>query len=96
MRRHITVDIVTSRLSEKGRTISSIIGLLFMAVFLGFLTWRIGVLALDSLNISERDSGPLAFPVYIFKALAFFGIFTATLEALRQIVEIVKLEPKTF
>jgi len=88
MGKHITVDIITSRFSENGKRISSLLGLIVSAVFLGFLAWRMGILTFESIAIWERDSGPLPFPVYIFKALALFGIFAATLVTLGQILEL--------
>lgn len=92
--KHITVDIITSRFSEQGKKISFVLGLLFVLVFMSFLTWRMGMLTFESIVIMERESGPLPFPIYIFKALALFGVFAATIEALRQIMKIIRQDEK--
>ena len=87
--RHITVDVITARLPVRWRKACTFLGLLCMSVFLAILFTRMWELVAASLEINERDSGPLAFPVYPFKMFALFGVFAASLEAFRQLFELI-------
>ena len=86
--RHIAVDIVTSRVSEARQRFFLIFSSVLSFMFLSLLSVQMWKLFAASFQIGELDSGPLAFPLYVFKGLAFFGVVAGALEAGRQIVEL--------
>ena len=85
---HIVVDLITNRMPPRLRTACSIFSLLCTLAFLLFLSTRMWGFATGSLVMLERDSGVLMLPVYPFKLLALFGLSAATLEAGRQLLEL--------
>jgi TRAP-type C4-dicarboxylate transport system permease small subunit len=85
---HVSVDLVTARLSGVARTLAAGLAILAAILVLGLITWRAGSSALESIGIVEKSSGFLRFPVYPFKVMMFLGGAIATLEAARQFVRL--------
>jgi TRAP-type C4-dicarboxylate transport system permease small subunit len=86
---HIGVDIVTTKLPPRLQTACKIFGITCTFVFLTFLSTRVWIYAMASLARFERDSGVLMFPAYPFKLLALLGLIGCTLEAGRQLLELI-------
>lgn len=83
--RHIKIDLLADKLPTPLKKFSLIFSNIFIFVFMGFLTWQTGIMAFESLQISERSAGALNFPVYIFKIIAFCGALAATIESFKGI-----------
>lgn len=88
-RGHIIIDLFTQQMSaawaRRSLIVSSIIELLFM-VAMAAAAWALSV---RSLRINESAAGYLDFPLYPGKALVFAGIVLATVELLRQTIQLI-------
>jgi TRAP-type C4-dicarboxylate transport system permease small subunit len=87
-RGHITVDILSSRLTGIWRTASVALALLAAITFFGFIGWRGGIAAWESVLIDERSMGQSSFPIYPGKILLCLGCMIAATEALRQFIHL--------
>ena len=87
-RAHITVDIVSGRLRGRLRRLSDALALLAAVAFFGFVAWRGGLAAWQSILIDERSMGQSPFPIWPGKILLSLGCAIATLESLRQLVRV--------
>jgi len=83
-RAHITVDIVSAKFTGVAKNLSIGIAIVGAILFFGFIAWRSGFAAWDSVMIDERSMGQMSFPVWPGKVLLFAGCAIATLESLRQ------------
>jgi TRAP-type C4-dicarboxylate transport system permease small subunit len=87
-RAHVTVDILTARLTGLARNLSLGLALVAAVAFFGFLAWRSGIAAWESVHIDERSMGASAFPLYPGKIAMCLGCAAALLESLRQLVHL--------
>lgn len=83
---HIKVDILVTRLPERGRNICSAIGYLVTAIFFMFWTQQLWFLARKSWSIGETVQGLLQFPLYPVKIAVFLALAVATVETIRRFV----------
>ena len=84
-RAHVTVDIFSANFRGWVRIGSIGLALVAAVVFFGFLTWRSGIAAWESVAIDERSLGLTRFPVYPGKIALCAGCLIAMLESLRQV-----------
>jgi TRAP-type C4-dicarboxylate transport system permease small subunit len=85
-RAHITVDIISARFRGWAKQGSMGLALLAAILFFGFVAWRGGVAAWQSVLIDERSMGQNPFPIWPGKILLSVGCAIAMLESLRQFV----------
>ncbi len=83
-RAHITVDIFSARFTGHVKQLSIGIAVMGAILFFGFIAWRSGFAAWESVLIDERSMGQVSFPVWPGKVLLCAGCVIAALEALRQ------------
>jgi TRAP-type C4-dicarboxylate transport system permease small subunit len=86
---HIVVDVITVRLPRGMQTACKLFGLVCSFVFLAYLSSRVWGYAITSAANFERDAGVLQFPSFPFKLLALLGLLAITLEAGRQLLELI-------
>jgi TRAP-type C4-dicarboxylate transport system permease small subunit len=86
---HIVVDVITVRLPRGMQTACKLFGLVCSFVFLAYLSSRLWGYAMASAANFERDAGVLQFPAFPFKLLALLGLLAITLEACRQLLELI-------
>jgi TRAP-type C4-dicarboxylate transport system permease small subunit len=87
-RAHITVDIFSAKFTGLAQNLSIGVAIIGAILFFGFVAWRSGFAAWDSVMIDERSMGQISFPVWPGKVLLFAGCVIATLESLRQFVHL--------
>lgn len=87
-RAHITVDIFSSRFAGLARFLSVGLALVAAVLFFGFIAWRGGIAAWESVVIDERSEGLARIPLYPGKLALTLGCIIATLESLRQLVHL--------
>ena len=87
-RAHITVDILSSRFRGWAQTASTILALLAAIIFFGFVAWRGGLAAWESVLIDERSMGQSPFQMWPGKILLCVGCAIAMLESLRQLARL--------
>lgn len=85
-RAHITVDILSANFRGRLKQASLTLALLAAIFFFGFVAWRGGIAAWQSVLIDERSMGQSPFPIWPGKILLSAGCAIATLESLRQLV----------
>jgi TRAP-type C4-dicarboxylate transport system permease small subunit len=83
-RAHITVDIFSAKFTGLAQNLSVGIAVIGAILFFGFIAWRSGFAAWESVLIDERSMGQISFPVWPGKVLLCAGCVIAALEALRQ------------
>lgn len=83
---HIRVDLITSRLGEKGRRRSTRLGHGFSALFYGLLAWQGGLYAWRSISIKEYESGIISFPVYPAKTIMALGLAIMAIVCLKNVI----------
>jgi C4-dicarboxylate transporter DctM subunit len=84
--RHISVDILTSRLPVQ--TVSALTNVTnLIGIFLcGFIAYSFLRLTLVSLSLNELSNSPVKTPLFIPKAGIFFGVCLLTLQLLRETI----------
>lgn len=87
-RAHITVDILSARFRGWAETASLALALLAAILFFGFVGWRGGLAAWESVLIDERSMGQSPFPLWPGKILLCIGCIIAMLESTRQLVRL--------
>jgi TRAP-type C4-dicarboxylate transport system permease small subunit len=85
---HITVDIFSARFTGVARYLSIGLALAAAAFFFGFIAWRGGIAAWESISIDERSEGLTRLPLYPGKMVLTLGCAVAMLESLRQLVHL--------
>ncbi|MEX2616978.1 MAG: TRAP transporter small permease [Alphaproteobacteria bacterium] len=83
-RAHITVDIFSAKFTGLAQRLSIGIAVIGAILFFGFIAWRSGFAAWESVLVDERSMGQISFPVWPGRVLLCTGCIIATLEALRQ------------
>ena len=77
-RRHITIDIVTSRLPNAVTRPLAILATALSLIFYGAMTWQAWKLCAGSWAIREYTSGLVPFPVFPTKTLFALGLTAVT------------------
>ncbi len=95
-RGHVTVDILFNRFT--GRIKAAFTGLALAAAifFFGFLAWRTGIGAFESVAIDERSWGLTRFPIWPSKIAVCAGCSIAMLESLRQFLHLLVGNPDAY
>ena len=87
MRKHIAIDIVSSRLPASFSRPLSVLGALLSLGFYGAMGWQAWRLFADSWKIREQTAGLVKLPVYPTKALFAIALTVVTAIALRHLVQ---------
>jgi TRAP-type C4-dicarboxylate transport system permease small subunit len=87
-RAHITVDILSASFKGWAEAASTALALIAAILFFGFVAWRGGLAAWESVLIDERSMGQSPFPLWPGKILLCIGCIIAMLESLRQLVRL--------
>lgn len=87
-RAHLTVDLVTQRLSPRLRRASEILSLVCTTAVFILLTMQAYALAARSVGVMEDSPGFLTFPVYPFKVVTCLACAATVIEALRQLTRV--------
>ena len=87
-RAHITVDILSARFRGWAEVASTSLALTAAIIIFGFVAWRGGLAAWQSVLIDERSMGQSPFPIWPGKILLCLGCAIAMLESLRQLVRL--------
>jgi len=85
---HVGVDLFVGKFSAWVKVLATALTLAVSLAVFAFLSWRAGVLAIDSFELNEFSSGLLRFPVYPAKVALSAGCGLAALESLRQLVRL--------
>lgn len=83
---HVTVDILTSRLSVRKQAVMNLFGNLFLFVFCGVLFWKGIDFARTSLDLLEPDETPWRAPLYPVKMMLPLGAFLMLLQGLAKCI----------
>jgi TRAP-type C4-dicarboxylate transport system permease small subunit len=86
-RKHIAIDIVSSRFPASFARPLTILAALLSLAFYGAMAWQAWRLFADSWKISEQTAGLVKLPVYPTKALFAAALTVVTAIALRQLVQ---------
>lgn len=81
-RGHISVELITSRLTGSTRIIFDLISYFFSFAFFLLIAWQGWKYGLHSLKVLEYESGLINFPVYPSKLLLALGASMITLQCL--------------
>lgn len=71
---HIRVNLVTGRLPQQGQFVVEGIVLLLASCLVGYATWFMGGLVLESLHYGDVSNGIIPIPLWIPQIVATFGI----------------------
>lgn len=88
-RAHITVDIFSAKFVGLARRLSVGAALVAAVLVFGFIAWRGGIAAWESLAVGERSEGLARIPLYPGKFALTLGCLIAMLESLRQFVHLI-------
>jgi TRAP-type C4-dicarboxylate transport system permease small subunit len=86
---HISVDLLTSRLSKKGQVILEVLGYLLGLILFAFMTWCSILSALEEMA-SHRVTGILLIPIYPFILVVALGSTLLALVLLAQLINTVR------
>lgn len=85
-RGHISVTLLSERLSGKPRAmLDAVVTLLGLTLF-AVITWATGTLAVRSWEIGEYSAGLIAFPIYISRFLVTLGCLFLCLQLLLDLI----------
>lgn len=87
---HIRVNLVTSRLPMKAQFIIEVIALVAAATLIGFATWFMGNLVLESVHFGDVSTGIVPIPLWIPQSIATFGIGLLLVAILHTFVELIQ------
>jgi TRAP-type mannitol/chloroaromatic compound transport system permease small subunit len=83
---HVSMDILHSRFSKRGRAILDVITFILLTVpFLGVLIWKGGAAAWKSVVALEQDSTQWGPPLYPFRIMLPLGAFLFFLETVSKL-----------
>lgn len=71
---HIRVNLVTGRMPERAQVIFEGFVLILSASLVGFATWFIGGMVLESVHYGDVSTGIIPIPLWIPQSMAAFGI----------------------
>lgn len=74
MKKHITISIIASRLTARGKAVLNLVLLLPCFALFGHLSVVYGQLAYKSFITNEKTTGIIEFPLYPLKTVMFLGI----------------------
>ena len=83
---HVRMDVLTSRLSERTRSILDLIAFPFFVLFCGTILWKGWLLGLDSFMLKETSGTAWNAPLYPLKLLVPFGAVLILLQGLTKLV----------
>lgn len=83
--RHITIDLISSRLPKSFTRSLRTLGALLSAAFYGAMTWQACRLLADSWAVREHSTGLVNFPVYWVKALFVIALASVTVIAVANV-----------
>jgi TRAP-type mannitol/chloroaromatic compound transport system permease small subunit len=86
-RRHIAVELFTSRVKGTKKEVLNLISYFLLLIFFFLIAIQGWKFALHSLKILEFQSGPINFPVYPAKSVAAFGLSLMTLQCFADLVD---------
>lgn len=87
---HIRVNLVTGRLPERGQVVIEGFVLLLAGLLIGYATWFMGGLVLESLHYGDVSTGIIPIPLWIPQSLATFGIGLLLVAVLHTFVDLVQ------
>jgi len=87
---HVTIDLLTTRFSEKMKAILHLVASPFFFLFLGLLLWKVISKALISIDAKEVYASVFAPPLYPLRVLIVIGIILLILQAIADFIRDVK------
>ena len=87
---HIRVNLVTTRLPERTQVVAEAIVLLIAASLVGYATWFMGALVLESLHYGDTSPGIIAVPLWIPQLTMVTGLVLLTVALLDTLVQSVR------
>lgn len=84
-RRHVSVEVIASRLSPRKQVVLDLFASVVCFIFTTLLTWKSGEIAWNSYRLGLRSATTLAVPLYLPQALIPLGGFLACLQFLLAI-----------
>jgi TRAP-type C4-dicarboxylate transport system permease small subunit len=87
-RKHIAIDLLTSRMPKSTAVPLAVLGAVLSLAFYGAMAWQSWRLFADSWAIREYTAGLVKFPVFPAKALFAIGITIVTAIAARNVVRV--------
>lgn len=91
---HVNIDILYGRLSSKGQAVLDIITAPIFFLFMGILLWKLGGMALQSVEEGEVMSTILAPPIYPLKILVTIGVLLFLLQGIASLLQSIKVLAK--
>ena len=89
MKKHITVSIITSRLTARGKAVFNLVFLLLSFALFGHLSVVYGQLAYKSFITNEKTTGIIDFPLYPLKTVMFLGIAMLSIQLALDVIRAV-------
>ena len=83
---HVSVDVITSMLSARGRAIIDVVTSAFFFLGIGVMLWQTAVAAWASLLSREAYTSIFMTPIYPFKMLMIVGVFLLLLQGIAKFI----------
>ncbi len=87
---HIRVNLVTGRLPERGQVMIEGFVLVLASCLIGYATWFMGGLVIESLHYGDVSTGIIPIPLWIPQSVAAFGIGLLLVAVLHAFVDLVQ------
>jgi TRAP-type C4-dicarboxylate transport system permease small subunit len=90
---HIRVNLLVSRLPQRGQWIAEIVALVLGAAITGYATWYAVLLLAESLHYGDTSSGIVAIPLWIPQCTMVAGLGLLTIALLDTLVGSLRRRP---
>ncbi|RPE71982.1 TRAP-type C4-dicarboxylate transport system permease small subunit [Pacificibacter maritimus] len=87
---HIRVNLVSSRMPQNVQFVLEGFVLLLAIALLGFLTWFMGALVLESFHYNDVSSGIIPVPLWMPQSIAAFGSFLLLVSVVHTFVDLIR------
>ncbi len=84
---HVNIDLLYGRLSTKQQAWLDLITSPIFFLFLGILVWKLGVMAVQSVEEREVMSTILAPPIYFLKVIVTIGTFLFFMQGVTSLIQ---------
>ena len=88
---HVNIDVLYSRLSPRGQALLDIITFPIFLIFMGVLVWKLGGMAVQSVEEGEVMSTIFAPPIYPLKVAITIGTFLFLMQGVSNLLKNIRI-----
>ncbi|WP_254796807.1 TRAP transporter small permease [Sulfitobacter albidus] len=87
---HIRVNLVVSRLPDRAQFLAEALVLLLASALIGYASWFMGALVLESIHYGDLSTGIIPVPLWIPQSVAAFGTVLLLVAVVHTLVDLLR------